>query len=169
MAEIEPVVLWHIGHREIQVEVLEVVQGDWDIKSLEIPEESRPQVHLEGTVHGGDRGGDHRERADKEAVHRCLAHRDIGNPVDVVFTPFEIANRETPISGGQLSAHQGRGKSHSGSQLSVQRRVGNRRIADPRGHCILALKSPNPDARIRHKAAVLCENGRVDQGIARRG
>jgi hypothetical protein len=43
---------------------------------------------------------------DNEAIHRRLVHRDIGNPVDVGFMHFGIAKRETPMSGGQLSAHQ---------------------------------------------------------------
>jgi hypothetical protein len=35
-------------------------------------------------------------------------HRDIGDPGDKWFVHFEIAIRETPISGGQLSAQQRR-------------------------------------------------------------
>jgi hypothetical protein len=46
----------------------------------------------------------HRERTDKEVVDRCLDHRDIGDPGDEVFMYFGITNRETPISGSQLSA-----------------------------------------------------------------
>jgi hypothetical protein len=38
-----------------------------------------------------------RKSPDKEVVHRCLGHRDIGDPGDKVFTHFEIANRETPM------------------------------------------------------------------------
>jgi hypothetical protein len=51
----------------------------------------------------------HRGKADaigerQEVVDRCLGHRDIGDPGDKVFMHFGIANRETPISGSQLSA-----------------------------------------------------------------
>jgi hypothetical protein len=61
---------------------------------------------------------------DKEVVHRCLGHRDIGDPGDKVFTHFGIANRETPTRRkvppcGQLSARRKGGKHHCGSQLSV--------------------------------------------------
>jgi hypothetical protein len=43
---------------------------------------------------------------DKEAIPRRLVHQDIGNPMDVGSMHFGIAIRETPMSGGQLSAHQ---------------------------------------------------------------
>jgi hypothetical protein len=41
----------------------------------------------------------HQGSPDKESIHWHSVHRDIGNPMDVVFMPFEIMNRETPISG----------------------------------------------------------------------
>jgi hypothetical protein len=34
---------------------------------------------------------------DKEVVHWCLDHQDIGDPGDKGFTHFEIANRKTPM------------------------------------------------------------------------
>jgi hypothetical protein len=40
--------------------------------------------------------------------HRRLAHREIGNPGDMMFKHFEFAIRETPMSGGQLSSQQRR-------------------------------------------------------------
>jgi hypothetical protein len=49
----------------------------------------------------------HREKPDSEASYRHIGDRDIINPVDKWFVHFEIVIRETPISGGQLSAHQG--------------------------------------------------------------
>jgi hypothetical protein len=49
----------------------------------------------------------HREKPDREANYRHIGDRDIGDPVDKWFVHFEIAICETPISGGQLSAHQG--------------------------------------------------------------
>ena len=43
---------------------------------------------------------------DNKAIPRRLVHQDIVNPVDVGFMHFGIAKRETPMSGGLLSAHQ---------------------------------------------------------------
>jgi hypothetical protein len=40
------------------------------------------------------------ESPDEEAVHRSLAHRDIGDPGDKLSVPFGIAKREIPMSGG---------------------------------------------------------------------
>jgi hypothetical protein len=44
---------------------------------------------------------------DKEAIHHCLVHQDIGDPGDKWFMHFGIMNRDTPMSGGHLSSHQG--------------------------------------------------------------
>jgi hypothetical protein len=62
-------------------------------------------VHLEGTC-GGDRH--HQERADKEAVHQCLVHRDIGDPGEKLFVHFGITKRDTSMGGSQLSSLQRR-------------------------------------------------------------
>jgi hypothetical protein len=58
----------------------------------------------------GTRGRDpgHRGSPDEEVVHRSLAHRDIRDPGDKLSMHFGIAKLETPMSGGQLSAHQRR-------------------------------------------------------------
>jgi hypothetical protein len=59
---------------------------------------------------GRTRGSDqrHREKSRQGSVHRCLSHRDIGDPGDKLFVHFGIAKRDTPMSGSQLSAHQRR-------------------------------------------------------------
>ena len=58
-------------------------------------------VHLRGRV-----AGDwcHRRKARQEVVHRLIGNRDIGDPGHKGFVHFEIAIREIPMSGVQLSA-----------------------------------------------------------------
>jgi hypothetical protein len=53
------------------------------------------------TVHLGD-------RCRKSGTSRHIANRDIGDPEHKGFVHFEIAIREIPISGVQLSAQQRR-------------------------------------------------------------
>jgi hypothetical protein len=62
-------------------------------------------VHLRGRV-----AGDwcHRRKARQEVVHRLIENRDIGDPGHKGFVHFEIAIREIPMSGVQLSAQQRR-------------------------------------------------------------
>jgi hypothetical protein len=62
-------------------------------------------VHLRGRV-----AGDwcHRQKARQEVVHRLIENRDIGDPGHKGFVHFEIAIREIPMSGVQLSAQQRR-------------------------------------------------------------
>jgi hypothetical protein len=62
-------------------------------------------VHLEGHVAAINVIG---KSPDKEDVHRCLVHRDIGDPGDKLFVHFGIAKRDTPMSGSQMSSQQRR-------------------------------------------------------------
>jgi hypothetical protein len=74
--------------------------------------------HPSGRMRGNHRR--YREKS-RQGVNPSVfgVHRDIGYPSDKWFSHFGIAKHETPISGGQLSAQRGRGKSRSGSQLSA--------------------------------------------------
>jgi hypothetical protein len=49
-----------------------------------------------------------RDRCRKSGTSRHIANRDIGDPGHKGFVHFEIAIREIPISGVQLSAQQRR-------------------------------------------------------------
>jgi hypothetical protein len=72
------------------------------------------------------------ESPDKEDIHRCLVHRDIGDPGDKVFMHFGFAKSETPT---------GRKVPPCG-QLSADRKVGIREIGNPVGKCFAAFETP---------------------------
>jgi hypothetical protein len=62
---------------------------------------------------------------DKGAVHRCLVHRDIGDPGDELFVNFGIVKRDTPMSGSQLSARRKGKKEPLGEPaVSISRKEG---------------------------------------------
>jgi hypothetical protein len=92
----------HIGHREIGVRP-EVRKETGHRKSRN--PDTIGTVHLRGRV-----AGDwcHRRKARQEVVHRLIGNRDIGDPGHKGFVHFEIAIREIPMSGVQLSAQQRR-------------------------------------------------------------
>jgi hypothetical protein len=61
-------------------------------------------IHMEGRMVAISFIG---KNPNKEVVHRCLVHRDIGDPGDKLFVHFGIAKRNIPMSGGHLSTHHG--------------------------------------------------------------
>jgi hypothetical protein len=56
--------------------------------------------------------------------------------VDMLFVHFGIAKRDTPMSGGQLSAHQAEFSAIVEGQLSMQWSVEIWMIGNPVGICI---------------------------------
>jgi hypothetical protein len=103
-------------------------------------------VHLEGTRGNHWR---HRESPDREADHRCLVHRVIGDPGDKLFAHFGITKRVTPISGEQFSAHQAEERAivEASCQCSGDSRI--RGVGNPTGVCILASQTPKPRRGLR--------------------
>jgi hypothetical protein len=72
-----------------------------DIESLEILEESGPSIWKDAWQLSMSSG-----KSRQGSIHRCLVHRDIGDPGDKLFVHFGIAKRDTPMSGSQLSSQQ---------------------------------------------------------------
>jgi hypothetical protein len=79
---------------------------------------------------------------DKEDVHRCWGHRDIGDPGDKLFVHFGIAKRETPISGGQLSARQRKGKRHRERPAVSQPESRDSKNRESRGRMYFDIANP---------------------------
>jgi hypothetical protein len=94
-------------YRGVRVLGIEVFEGK---KSCYL--ESRSMISRQDQDHpSGRTRGSHRRYREKsrQGVNPSVfgVHRDIGDLSDKWFVHLEIAIRETPISGGQLSAQQG--------------------------------------------------------------
>jgi hypothetical protein len=82
---------------------------------------------------------------DKEAIHRCLVHRDIGDPGDKLFVHFGIANRDILTRSGP---------SISGTHIRRFRGVEDRSIGDFEGKKPLQLGTAKRDISMIEGGAI---------------
>jgi hypothetical protein len=90
----------HIANREIGVPKVK------RNRTSEVPKSRHNRDRPSERTRGRD--WCHRRKARQEVVHRLIGNRDIGDPGHKGFVHFEIAIREIPMSGVQLSAQQRR-------------------------------------------------------------